>query len=213
MFRFFDDYSEGVHPELLEAIASHNSGQTAGYGEDELVRAAGDRVREVFAVDGDVHFTSGATQANLVTLSAMMRPWEGVIAPATGHIAVHETGAIEATGHKIITVDAPDGRLTPALLDVAMTTHEDEHTVRPRVVFLTQATEAGTVYTPDAGSSRPPRQGTGSPRLRRRRPPGHGAGLRGRRDAAGETWRPRGSMRSRSVGRRRAGCSARPSSF
>jgi threonine aldolase len=77
----------------------------------------------------------------------MLRPHQGVIAPVSGHVAIHEAGAIEATGHKVITVVAPDGKLTPALIDEALTQHESEHTVMPRVVFLSQATECGTVYT------------------------------------------------------------------
>jgi len=150
-YRFFDDYSEGAHPVILRHVADNNGGQQPGYGLDDACLLAADRIRARFATDGDVHFVSGSTQANLIGLSSMLAPYQGVVAPVTGHIAVHEAGAIEATGHKIIAIDAADsdGRLTPSLLDAALRTHEDEHTVMPKAVFLTQATELGTVYSKD----------------------------------------------------------------
>jgi threonine aldolase len=145
--RFFDDYSEGVHPDLLRYMTEHNVGQEEGYGRDEASQLA---IRRISARLGrnvaSIHFVSGATQANLIGISSMLRSYEGIIAPASGHIAVHEAGAIEATGHKILTVDAEDGKLTPELVERAMRTHEDEHTVMPGAVFVTQATELGTVY-------------------------------------------------------------------
>ena len=145
--RFFDDYSEGVHPELLRYIAEHNGGQEEGYGKDQACERA---IRQISARLGrnvvSIHFVPGATQANLVGISSILRSYEGIIAPSSGHIAVHETGAIEATGHKILTVDTEDGKLTPDLVDRVMTTHQDEHTVLPAAVFITQATELGTVY-------------------------------------------------------------------
>ncbi len=146
-YLFFDDYSEGVHPELLLYVADHNDGQEEGYGRDRACELAIDRItaRLGAAVDS-VHFVPGATHANLIGISAMLRSFEGIIAPATGHIAVHEAGAIEATGHKILTVESDDGKLTPDLLDQALRTHQDEHTVLPAAVFVTQATEVGTVY-------------------------------------------------------------------
>ena len=148
MTRFFDDYSEGVHPEILEFIAANNGGQQTGYGRDEWSATAADRIRENFDTDSDVHFVSGATQANLIGLSSMLDSYQGVIAPTTGHIVVHEAGSVEATGHKVITVDTANegGRLYPALIDAALATHEDEHSVMPAAAFLTQATELGTVY-------------------------------------------------------------------
>lgn len=144
---FFDDYSEGAHPAVLDAIVAANVAQQLGYGADGHSALAARRIRVLLARDADIHLVAGGTQANIVCLSAMLRPFEGVVAPTTGHIAVHETGAIEATGHKVVTVTSPDGKLTPALVDAAMTTHRDEHTVMPRVVFLSQATEEGTMYS------------------------------------------------------------------
>jgi threonine aldolase len=148
-YRFFDDYSEGVHPQLMSAIAAYNGGQDEGYGLDEVCRLARERIMARFEVDADVHFVAGATQANLIAVGSMLRSYQGIIAPTTGHIVVHETGAVEATGHRIVTVEAEAGKLSPALIDQALSTHHDEHTVMPTAVFLTHATEAGTVYTPE----------------------------------------------------------------
>lgn len=144
---FSDDYSEGVHPDLLAHVIAGNDGQEVGYGNDDPSRRAAAAICRRFGVDADVHFVSGATQANLLTLSAMLRSYQGVVSPSTGHIANFETGAVEATGHKVVTVESPDGRLTPSLIDAALATHEDEHSVMPAVVYLTQATETGLVYS------------------------------------------------------------------
>jgi threonine aldolase len=144
---FFDDYSEGAHPALLEELARCNDDQQLAYGRDDHCRVAADRIGALFERPVEVHFVAGGTQANQVCLASLLRPHQGVVAPVSGHIAIHEAGAIEATGHKIITVAAPDGKLTPALIDEALTQHEGEHTVMPRAVFLSQATELGTVYS------------------------------------------------------------------
>jgi threonine aldolase len=119
-----------------------------GYGEDgfcaeatRLLRAKLDNER------AQVHFVSGGTQANLIALASMLKPFESVIAAATAHINVHEAGAVEATGHKIHNVPCLDGKLTPPALQEVVSAHTDEHMVKPRVVFLSQATELGTIYT------------------------------------------------------------------
>jgi threonine aldolase len=143
---FYDDYSEGAHPALLEELARCNDDQQLAYGRDLHSMLAAERIAALFGRPVDVHFVAGGTQANQICLAAMLRPHQGVIAPVSGHIAIHEAGAIEATGHKIITVPAADGKLTPALIDEALVQHESEHTVMPRAVFLSQATELGTVY-------------------------------------------------------------------
>ena len=144
---FFDDYSEGAHPAILHALSQDSDEQQLGYGNDRWCRTAAERVQRFFNTAGDVHFVSGATQANFIGLSSMLRPHQGVIAPSSGHINVHEAGATEATGHKIISVDCPDGKLSCAAIDQALLAHEDEHSVMPKVVYVTQATELGTVYT------------------------------------------------------------------
>lgn len=149
-YSFYDDYSEGVHPKILEYITEHNSDQQLTYGRDEYSKLAADRIKQAFGVpSADVHFMPTGTVCNVVGLKSMLKAIEGVIAPASGHINTHETGALEAHGHKIIWVDTPDGKLTPELIDQALLRYEDEHTVTPRIVYLTQVTELGTVYTKD----------------------------------------------------------------
>ena len=149
-YSFYDDYSEGVHPEILKYIGEHNLDPQLTYGRDEYSKLAAERVKKAFGLPNvAVHFLPSGTVCNVIGLKSMLRAIEGVIAPASGHINTHETGALEAHGHKIIWVDTPDGKLTPALIDKALALYEDEHTVIPKVVYLTQVTELGTVYTKD----------------------------------------------------------------
>ncbi len=149
MLMFLDDYSEGAHPAVLDALVADNGGQELGYGEDRYSRLAAARIAAQVGRDCDVHLLVGGTQTNLTCLGAFLRSHEGVIAAQTAHINVHETGAIEATGHRILQVPTPTGKLDPELVDRALAQHEDEHSVRPAGVFLAQATEAGGVYTAD----------------------------------------------------------------
>lgn len=144
---FYDDYSEGAHPAILEALATANGGQEDGYGLDSHSQLAARRIAAEMATDCAVHLVSGGTQANLLCLGALLRPHQGVIAADTAHINVHETGAVEATGHRVMAVASADGRLTPALLEQGINQHQDEHTVKPGAVFVSQATEVGTVYS------------------------------------------------------------------
>jgi threonine aldolase len=149
-YSFYDDYSEGVHPDLLKYIADNNSDQQLGYGNDEYCKLATDRLKAAFNLpNADVQFVPNGTIANVIGLVSMLQAFEGVISPSTGHINTHEAGALEATGHKIIWVESSNGKLTPAHIDEALSRYEDEHTVKPRVVYLTQATELGTAYTRD----------------------------------------------------------------
>ena len=149
-YSFYDDYSEGVHPEILKYITEHNLDQQLTYGRDEYSKLAAERIKQAFGVpNADIHFLPTGTASNVIGLKSMLQSYEGVIAPASGHINTHEAGALEATGHKIIWVDTPDGKLTAELIDQALLRYEDEHTVVPRVVYLTQVTELGTVYTKD----------------------------------------------------------------
>ena len=151
MISFRNDYSEGAHPSVLEAISKHNFETTCGYSMDPFCQQAADTVRKLTACpDADVHFIVGGTLANTIIISAALRPWEGVIAATTGHINVHETGAIESSGHKVCSIEAPDGKLTPALVREVMRIHcdgKDEHMVLPRMVYISDATELGTIYT------------------------------------------------------------------
>ena len=151
MISFRNDYSEGAHPSVLEAIGKHNFETTCGYSMDAFCQQTADTIRTLTACpDADVHFIVGGTLANTIVISAALRPWEGVIAATTGHINVHETGAIESSGHKVCAIEAPDGKLTPALVREVMRVHcdgKDEHMVLPRMVYISDATELGTIYT------------------------------------------------------------------
>ena len=151
MISFRNDYSEGAHPSVLESLSKHNFETTCGYSMDPFCQQAADTVRKLTVCpDADVHFIVGGTLANTIVISAALRPWEGVIAATTGHINVHETGAIESSGHKVCSIEAPDGKLTPALVREVMRIHcdgKDEHMVLPRMVYISDATELGTIYT------------------------------------------------------------------
>ncbi|HSR65363.1 MAG TPA: aminotransferase class I/II-fold pyridoxal phosphate-dependent enzyme [Xanthomonadaceae bacterium] len=145
---FFDDYSEGAHPRVLELLAASNLRQEPGYGHDSLTVRAAALLRDAIGNPGAaVHLLSGGTQANLVALAAMLRPFESVVAAESAHVAVHETGAIEATGHKVHALPGRGGKLTAAQVRELVAQHRDEHMVRPRVVFVSQPTELGTLYS------------------------------------------------------------------
>lgn len=149
-YSFFDDYTEGAHPEIISAISQNNLDQQTGYCNDDYCMKAAELIKQQFSVENsDVHFLPNGTIANVVGLVSMLKSFEGVIAPTTGHINVHEAGALEAAGRKILAIPTQDGKLRPEHIDQALETYEDEHTVSPRVVYLTQATETGTVYTLD----------------------------------------------------------------
>lgn len=147
LYSFKNDYSEGCHPDVLTALTQNNSSQQAGYGEDTYSKQAIKLIREKCNnADLAVHLVSGGTQANLIVIAAALKPYESVISAATGHIHVHETGAIEATGHKIQIVTTKDGKLRPDDIKPILDTFEDEHTVKPRVVYISNSTETGSVY-------------------------------------------------------------------
>ena len=152
MIRFYCDYAEGAHPAILEKLAQTNFEQTEGYGEDHFCREARAQIQELCcAPEADVHFLVGGTQANLTVIAATLRPHEGVIATDTAHISGHETGAIEATGHKVLTVPNQDGKLTAEQVEAYWSAHQadetKEHTVKPGMVYISNPTELGTLYT------------------------------------------------------------------
>ena len=151
MIYFRNDYSEGAHPKVLQALVETNLVSTPGYGCDEYCACARELLRERFACpNADVHFLVGGTQTNLTAAAAFLRPWEAIIAADTGHIAVHETGAIEATGHKVYVVPGVDGKLTSDAIRTAVRDHQtgtEEHMVLPRMVYVSDSTELGTIYT------------------------------------------------------------------
>ncbi len=148
MISFKNDYAEGAHPSILKALAETNLQQEEGYGEDSFCREAAVLIRKaVDRQDVDVHFLTGGTQTNLIGISAFLRPHEAAVAAESGHILVHETGAIEATGHKVISMPAVHGKLTPEAIQAAVDAHTDEHMVKPALVYISQTTEVGTVYS------------------------------------------------------------------
>ena len=144
-----NDYSLGAHPKVMDALVSTNMELADGYGEDDHCRRAAERIKDIFACpDADVHFLTGGTQTNQTALAAfLLRPHWSVISADTGHICVHETGAIEATGHKINHVKTPDGKLTPELIEEVLIFHEDEHYVLPKAIYISNSTETGLIYT------------------------------------------------------------------
>jgi len=152
MIRFNCDYSEGAHPRVLKKLIETNLEQTPGYGEDEYCEKAAQLIKdECKRQDIDVHFLVGGTQTNLTVVSAALRPHQGVISASTGHVNVHESGAIEATGHKVLAIASPDGKLTAEQIQTAYNDHFNdatcEHMVQPKLVYISQSTELGSIYT------------------------------------------------------------------
>ena len=147
MNSFKNDYSEGAHPRILNALIETNMEQVEGYGEDCYTLKAVELLKQgIKRNDVDIHFFSGGTQTNLTALSAFLRPHEAIIAANTGHILVHETGAIEATGHKIISIEVSNGKLDPDHIKAAVEGHTDEHMVKPKLVYISNPTEIGSIY-------------------------------------------------------------------
>lgn len=146
---FLDDYSEGAHPDILKALYETNMVQQTAYGDDAYSQEARALIsKHMGDVNPDVWFVASGTLANILTISSALRSHEAVIAPASGHIVVRETGAIEATGHKIITVPPVDGKLTPDNIIAALKANAHfPHMAKPRLVYLSNATEVGTLYT------------------------------------------------------------------
>ena len=149
MLHFRNDYGNGAHPQVMEALCKTNLELTAGYGMDPYCRQAADRIRNLCACpEADVHFLVGGTQVNKTALGAFLRPWEAVIAADSGHIQVHETGAIEHNGHRIFTLPTPDGKLRPDQICQLCKTYSQEETApEPKLVYISNTTELGTVYS------------------------------------------------------------------
>lgn len=146
-YSFKNDYSEGAHPAILQRLIDTNLEQTIGYGEDEFCNEAREFIKKRLKKDSAIHFVSGGTQANLIVISSILKPHESVVAAESGHIAVHETGAIEATGHKINTIATDNGKITPEQISIILATHTDEHMVKPKLVYISNSTEVGSVYS------------------------------------------------------------------
>ena len=148
MINLSSDYLEGCHPSILKKLMEINEEADSGYGTDPYCKEAAEQVRSVFSCpDADVHFLVGGTQANAVVISSVLRPYEGVLCASTGHINVHETGAVEATGHKVLPLPSRNGTISSAQISVAMALQaDDEHVVRPGMVYISLSTELGTLY-------------------------------------------------------------------
>lgn len=152
MIQFQCDYNEGAHPYILQRLLDSNMEQTVGYGEDAYCDEARKLIKKACQRDDvDVHFLVGGTQSNTTVIAHILRPYQGVIAASSGHINVHETGAIESTGHKVLAIPTDDGKLTASQIEEAMLEHinEDgpEHMVQPGMVYLSFPTEIGTIYS------------------------------------------------------------------
>ncbi len=145
---FGNDYSEIGHPRLIKAFENDAYEQNGTYGLDVHSENAKELIRQAAGMpEADIHFMSGGTQANLVNIGHILKPYESVIACDTGHISVHETGAIEATGHKVNTVFHSNGKLCADDIEKIVGEHHFEHMVLPRLVYISQTTETGSVYT------------------------------------------------------------------
>src|SRR4051812_22383805 len=147
---FASDNYAGALPEVVEAIAAANAGHAPAYGADEWTEHAEERFREHFGPDARAFLALNGTGANVVALRALAQPWSAVVCPETAHLNVDECGAPERVGGlKLLTVAAPDGKLTPQLVASRLGRFGDEHAVQPRVVSISQSTELGTVYSVD----------------------------------------------------------------
>lgn len=152
MIRFESDYTQGAVPQILDALLKTNMEQTPGYGEDKYCLSAADKIRKELGRDDlAVHFLVGGTQTNFTFIASCLRPHEGVISASTGHINVHETGAVEATGHKILPIPSFDGKINAQQIEEMVVSHENdasfEHITKPKMVYLSMPTENGTIYT------------------------------------------------------------------
>ena len=152
MIQFQCDYSEGAHPLLMKRLVETNMEQTIGYGEDPYCAHARQLIREACQLpEADVHFLVGGTQTNTTVIAHVLRGYQGVISADSGHINVHETGAIEHTGHKVLALPSTHGKLNAAQVEEAILSHRQdsnfEHMVQPGMVYISFPTEVGTLYT------------------------------------------------------------------
>ncbi|SEM85372.1 L-threonine aldolase [Chryseobacterium taichungense] len=148
-FSFKNDYSEGCHPHILQALMSSNLDQQAGYGEDQYSLEAKELIKQkIKKSDSEIYFVSGGTQANLIVISSILRPYQCAVSAGTGHILNNETGAIEATGHKVLSINKEDGKLAPDDIIPVLESHSNiPHQVMPKLVYISNSTELGTIYT------------------------------------------------------------------
>ncbi len=151
MIHFECDYLEGCHEKIMNAFVATNMEQTCGYGEDEICAKAKKLILAQCKREGaEVHFLVGGTQTNMTVIASILKSYQGVLSAVTGHINVHETGAIESTGHKVLALPSATGKLSAAQIKEAMETHRKdpahEHVVQPGMVYISNPTENGTIY-------------------------------------------------------------------
>ena len=152
MLNFESDYTTGAHPKILERLMETNLESESGYGEDRFSAEAREKIRKACACpDAEVEFLVGGTQTNAVVISTMLKDYEGVVAAETGHVSCHEGGAIEYTGHKVLTLPQKNGKIAAADLKTYIETFygdgSHEHMVYPGMVYISYPTEYGTLYS------------------------------------------------------------------
>lgn len=149
MYSFKNDYSEGAHPRLLQALIDSNLEQLDGYGEDRYSKLAKGLIRDQIGMsDSHIYFISGGTHANLTIIASMLMPYESVISAHSGHINVFEAGAVELCGHKINTIPGFQGKIVPSDIQSILDVHENSpHMVKPKMVYISNSTEMGTIYS------------------------------------------------------------------
>ena len=146
MIHFRNDYNDIAHPKLLSMLKTLENEAHLGYGMDEHSQKAKAAIQKEIKQPVFIHLMTGGTSTNKIVISHILKPFEAVISASTGHIEVHETGAIEQTGHKIITIQTEQGKLNPKQIDKTYQHFTDEHMVKPKMVYISNATETGMIY-------------------------------------------------------------------
>lgn len=152
MIRFNNDYNHGTHPKILAALQNINENAYGGYGKDEWCLKACEAIKKyINNSDADIHFLVGGTQVNYIAIASMLKPFQGIISPESGHINVHETGAVENSGHKVLSLPATNGKITAQQIEEQAILYENspvqEHIVQPKAVYISFPTEYGTIYS------------------------------------------------------------------
>ncbi len=148
MLSFLNDYSEGGHPKVMEDLMKTNQDSTVGYGFDPYCEKAREIIaKKIKQEAAETWFFAGGTLTNLTVIAHALKPHQAVITAFTGHINVHETGAIEATGHKVLALPSEDGKVTPKMIEDCLAYHENFFFVEPKMVYISNTTEVGTIYT------------------------------------------------------------------
>lgn len=148
MIYFRSDYSQGAHPKVMDRLLKTNLEHTDGYGLDEHCRHAEKMIKDLIGLnDCQVHMMVGGTPCNVTFIAASLKPYESVVSVRSGHAYFHETGAVEGTGHRIVAMEGTNGKLTPEMIDRAWDEYEDEHTPLPKLAYISQPTEIGSIYS------------------------------------------------------------------